>query len=204
MIEEKKYNLPDFDVLDENSSEFFKVWIPDKTYLVLGQGNKAETSLFTEKVEKDGIEVFKRPSGGEAVILSPNTLVVSTLTIDEKFKNPSIYFKFYNKLLSDVFEELGIKEVGQKGISDITIGNKKIVGSSIYRRKNKVFYHAVINVSESIDLISCYLKHPSKEPDYREGRNHSEFVTSINEAGFKIDIEVLAEKLAFALKKQFR
>lgn len=194
-IEVKKYDLPDYDILKEGSKDFYKVWIPDQKYLVIGQANKAETSLFLDIVEAENIPVYKRPSGGETVILTPNTIVISSIIIDEKFKNPSIYFQFYNKLLMDTFQELGIENIGQKGISDVTIGNKKIVGSSIYRRKNVVFYHAVINLKESIDIISKYIKHPQKEPDYRKGRDHKEFVTSISQEGYDISTKQLSEIL---------
>ena len=195
-IEVKKYDLPDYDILKEGSNDFYKIWIPDQKYLVIGQGNKADSSLYIEKVEADNIPVYKRSSGGETVILTPNTLIISAVIIDEKFKNPAIYFKYYNKLLMETFQDLGIENIGQKGISDVTIGNKKIVGSSIYRRKNIVFYHAVINVSESIDIIAKYIKHPKKEPDYRKGRDHKEFVTSIELEGYDISIEQISEKLA--------
>jgi len=195
MIEAKKYNLPDTEILYNDDTKYYHIWHPEQKYLVIGQGNKVDTSLYTEKVAADNIQVYKRPSGGETVILTPKTLVISAITIDEKFKNPSIYFKHYNTILMEAFREMGIQEIGQKGISDICIGNKKIVGSSIYRRKNKVFYHAVINVKESINEIAKYIKHPSKEPDYREGRNHTEFVTSIFEQGYSFTIGDISNKL---------
>ncbi|PLX09973.1 MAG: hypothetical protein C0594_05555 [Marinilabiliales bacterium] len=184
-----KYNLPDFDIFNnDQANKNYSFWIPDKKYLILGQSNKPEDSLFEEKVNEDNLTVYKRPSGGEAVILTKNTLVISIVFTAENFENPGKYFSIANGFIMNALRKLGISNIGQKGISDITIGNKKILGSSIYRRKDKIFYHAVLNVSESISQIAYYLKHPKKEPDYRKGRNHQEFVTSIRAEGFTFEI----------------
>jgi len=180
MIEVKTYDLPDYNLF--NSTKPFEafVWQPDKIYLVLGQSNNAQTSLFTDIVEKDQIDVYKRPSGGETVILSPKMLVVAVILTEEKLQNPKIYFEKINNRIMSALENLGFKNISQKGISDICIGNKKILGSSIYRKNAKVFYHAVLNLAEDVYLISKYISHPNKEPDYRMNRKHEDFVTSLS------------------------
>jgi lipoate-protein ligase A len=190
------YNLPDSVLIDPDALKpawFF--WQPDKSYLVLGQSNKVEKSLYTDKVEKDGVTVLKRPSGGESVILTPNTLVIAVRLITEKMENPQVSFRKINNLIIKSLEDMGVTDLHYRGISDISIGEKKILGSSIYRKKNIVFYHAVLNLSENIKVISKYLRHPVKEPDYRKGRDHSEFVTSLAEKGYLINTERLIQRL---------
>ncbi len=196
MVSVRKYDLPDVGLIDslaETSDCFF--WVPDQLYLVLGQSNLAERSLHTEQVISDGVPVLKRPSGGESVILSPQTLVIAVRLISEKLENPQVYFKKINGAVIRALQNLGIQDVGYRGISDVTLGNKKILGSSIYRKKKMVFYHAVLNINEDISLISKYLQHPPREPDYRKGRDHREFVTSIGEAGYTIDTKELIDQL---------
>ena len=93
MIDVLKYNLPDINILDENQPDRkFNVWQPDKIYLILGQSNTIGESLNNEQVEKDEVAVYKRPSGGQTVILTANTLVISTTITAIKFVNPDIYF----------------------------------------------------------------------------------------------------------------
>jgi lipoate-protein ligase A len=181
-----EYDLPDISILqDEEWPDYqFFTWIPDSLYLILGQSNKAETSLKLDNVVQDKVKVYKRPSGGESVILSPNTLVISTIIRSEKLENPGKYFDTANRRIIAALGSFGIKNLNQKGISDIAIGDKKILGSSIYRKTNKVFYHAVLNVSEDPRLMEKYLSHPGKEPDYRKGRKHSEFVSSVFGEGY--------------------
>ena len=195
-IKLNKYNLPDIEILaDNNSSTSFYVWIPDKTYLILGRSNNIESSLIVDRLKKDRIKVFKRPSGGETVVLTPRTLVISAVIISEEFKNTRKYFKIFNQKIIDVLEKHGIDGLSHKGISDITLNNRKVLGSAIYRTKGKLFYHSVLNISEPVSTIEKYIKHPGREPDYRNGRKHSEFVTSLYAEGFKINIVELKNSL---------
>lgn len=91
----------------------------------------------------------------------------------------------FNKAVCDAFERIGVGGLAHRGISDIALGEKKIAGTALYRNRDVVFYHAVINVSGEVELISRYLKQPPREPDYRGGRSHRDFVTSLVEAGFE-------------------
>ena len=177
------YDLPDYRIFEADFPAFH-IWQPEGTILVLGQSNKPETSLFTDKALEDNIPVYKRPSGGETVILTPKTLVISILKITEKLEDPKNYFNEINNLIFNGLTTIDISNLALKGISDIAINGKKILGSSIYRKKNKVFYHAVLNISETTEIMSRYIRHPRKEPDYRKGREHAKFVTSLSEQGY--------------------
>ena len=185
----RKYDLPDSylfesDVVKSNSI----IWIPEETCIVLGRSNNLADSLFTEDVEADNVPVYKRPSGGEAVVLSNKMIVLSVAVAQADFKSGKTYFMDYNIKIISALKSLDIKELGYKGISDITIKDLKILGSSIYQNKIGVFYHAVLNVSESVSLIEKYLKHPIREPDYRKNRNHKEFVTSLTQENYNFSI----------------
>lgn len=195
MIDYLKYNLPDISILNSNNRHdySFNTWQPDKTYLILGQSNSITDSLNNEQVEKDHITVYKRPSGGQTVILTPNTLVLSTTITALKFVNPDIYFRRINDLIINILNKAGITDIQTKGISDIAIGEKKILGSAIYRNHQKVFYHAVLNVAEKTDLMEKYIKHPMKEPDYRLGRSHADFVTSIQAEGYNMTVKYIKD-----------
>jgi lipoate-protein ligase A len=189
------YTLPDHYLIDPDAvSGEFLVWQPESTVIVLGQSNHAEDAVHTDLASRDGIPVYKRQSGGQTVILTPRTLVISVRLLSEKLDNPQVYFKRINQLIMEALTNLGLSNLHEKGISDISIGDKKILGSSIYRKRNMVFYHAVLNVGESPEFIGRYLKHPTREPDYRTGRKHEDFVTSIQEAGFLLTVkEILVE-----------
>jgi lipoate-protein ligase A len=193
------YNLPDIHLLEDKTKRFL-TWIPDKTYIVLGASNQAEDALYVDNVEQDHITVLKRPSGGQTVMLTPNNLVIAVVFIDPKSLQPKDVFERINKIIIAAIEKAGISHLSMKGISDIAVDGKKISGSAIYRRKDALLYHAVLNMGEHAITFEKYLKHPSKEPDYRQGRSHSEFVTSLKEIGYTQSYEYLENILALSFE----
>lgn len=203
-MEIKKYNLPDLKIMTSNREKDFIVWIPDSNYIVLGQSNKFQNSIIEENVLRDEIPVFQRPSGGETVILTPDTIIVSIKENTAKLENPKKYFKRYNNIIINSLENFQIQNLYEKGISDIALNDKKILGSSIYRNFKYIFYHAVINLGTNPLIIDKYLKHPEREPSYRNKRKHSDFVTSLTKEGFLINIEELAENLRITLRKELK
>jgi lipoate-protein ligase A len=195
MIEVRDYDLSDHKLLEceENS---VLVWIPENTFIVLGASNNPETSVIEENVIVDNIIVYKRKSGGQAVVLTPKVIVISKLFVNSENLQPKTVFKEVNSIIISVLENMGVENLSQEGISDIAISGKKILGSSIYRNKDKLLYHAVINHSEPVSTFERYLKHPQKEPDYRKGRRHGEFVTSLQKEGYILSSnEIIAKTI---------
>lgn len=189
-----EYDLPDAFLFREGTTGIL-VWQPEETVIVLGQSNSIETSLHTEAVSADGIRVTKRPSGGETVILTPATIaftVARHFPVTVHFRD---FFRMVNSVVIEGLGEMGVAELGSKGISDITIGNRKILGSSMRKVGNKLVYHAVLNIAEDPALFSKYLRHPRREPEYRAGRRHDEFVTSILNEGYSFTPDELMKML---------
>lgn len=190
LITVRKYDLPDSYFYKNNiDTPLIKVWVPENTYIVLGRSNNPTDSLFMENINNDNIPIYKRPSGGETVLLTPKTLIISIAINQSGFKGGKIYFKLINNKIIDSLNSLGINDLIYRGISDIAINDVKILGSALYQNKDVVFYHAVLNVSESIELIEKYIKHPNREPDYRKNRSHQDFVTSLAKENYSINID---------------
>jgi len=190
MIKIREYDLPDAELLNDNyAGPGVLVWVPDFFCIVLGQSNDPVASIVIDGVKKDNIPVYKRPSGGETVVLSANTLVISLVKKNEPLRSPKRYFSYFNGEIIHALSSLGVQDLAQRGISDICLGNKKILGSSIYRNKDTLFYHAVLNISEPVLNMEKYLKHPSREPGYREKRSHKDFVTSLTSRGYQLKAE---------------
>jgi len=202
MINTSKYNLPDIDLLKKKTNQFL-IWIPDKVYIVLGASNNPAEALNMDMVEKDKITVLKRPSGGQTVILTPNNIIIAAVYFDKKTMQPKDVFQQINKLIISTIEHTGIRDLSLMGISDIAISGKKILGSAIYRSKDALLYHAVLNLGEPSVTFERYLKHPSKEPDYRQGRSHAEFVTSLKEKGYTRSYHHLANELSLTFERSF-
>ena len=179
-------------------------WIPDKAYIVLGASNNPTESLHEDKVREDNITVLKRPSGGQTVMLTPNNLIVAAVFFDQNALHPKDVFQHFNQLIISSIEKTGLRNLTLQGISDIAILGRKISGSAIYRSKDALLYHAVINIGESASTFEKYLKHPTREPDYRNGRTHSEFVTSLRESGYTQSYHYLESLVVHSLEASLK
>ena len=195
MLNHSQYNLFDISILNSPKAVDFCIWQPKQKYIVLGRANKAEDAVFVEKAKNDNIEILIRPSGGGTVILTPHTLVIALKISVKTGLNVHKYFRIINSQIILALSKLGIDKLSLKGISDIAINDKKILGSSMYKRKDAIFYHAVLNISEPVETIEEYLKYPDREPDYRNGRSHINFVTSIRDENYNLQQNQISESI---------
>ena len=72
---------------------------------------------------------------------------------------------------------------------------KKILGSSLYRRKDLIIYQGSLLVNPDLSLMKRYLKQPRKQPAYRKDRSHEDFVTSLHNEGYEIPEVEIIDKL---------
>ncbi len=191
----RPYDLADA-ALFGGTGDGMMVWQPAGTVIVLGQSNTPERSLILENVLSDGIPVTKRPTGGEAVMLTPQMAVITVAREFPGLARSKDFFMEVNAMILDLLSDLGVRNYGTRGISDITIGDKKILGSSMHRRESRLVYHGVLNIAGDPSIFEKYLRHPSREPDYRQHRPHSDFVTSLKNEGYDIHYHDIAASLS--------
>ncbi len=175
------------------------VEVPASWCVVMGANGKPEQEVFEERLKLDGVPLLKRRGGGGTVLLGPNILVVTIRAwVNHTFKNLA-YFAAINQSLIGVMSQWTDCEFSQRGISDIAVADRKVVGSSIFRRRHLLVYQASILLDLDVQKIDRYLRHPPKEPDYRQGRSHAEFVTCLRAVGIETDAEELKRELKVGL-----
>jgi lipoate---protein ligase len=187
----------------DRSGRPYRVWVPGGNVVVLGNSQDAERELNMEAVIRDGIPVHKRMSGGGAVLLSPGCLCLGLRFAKRKELSIHDYFAKASALISEVvLERLGL-ELRLRGTSDLActpspgghpgivsglaeVGmgvdgsmERKVAGSSLYMPRDYVLYLTSILVDPDFSDIGRYLAHPSKEPDYRAGREHAAFLGAL-------------------------
>lgn len=65
------------------------------------------------------------------------------------------------------------------GTSDLAMEGKKISGNSMRAGRTHLLYHGTLLYDFSLDLIETCLKTPPRQPEYREGRTHRDFVANL-------------------------
>ncbi len=179
----------------------FTIYEPSHAAIVLGAGRKVEADIILEHARADDIPILRRKGGGGTVVLSPGQVVLALVTRVGLPFNNLVYAQWINSWVREALSSLGVKNVEDRGITDLAIGNRKILGASLYRRRLILFYQSGLLVNNDISLFSRYLTYPSKSPDYRKDRNHSDFCTTLNRAGFSLSVEQVIQALKVIVRR---
>ena len=195
------YDLPDAELM-KLSAEAARccVFVPARTMVVIGKGSDPALELRQENIAADGVPVLRRGTGGCAVVLTAQMLAVSFAVQRTPQLKSSEYFRLFNAVIIAALKKNGVPHLEHAGTSDIALNGRKLAGTAIYRNRELVFYHAIINLASDTELIVRYLKHPPRVPAYRAGRSHAEFVTSLAEAGFTVRLSRFEQDL----EREFR
>jgi lipoate-protein ligase A len=159
----------------------FTVYIHPTVAVVLGRGSNPEVELHVANVLQDGVQVLKRPGGGCAVVLDPGNVIVSVALPSPGIAGIRTAFRQTSDWVIAGLDALGVDDVRQRGVSDLAWGDRKIGGSCIYRTRGLLYYSTTLLLQPDLDLVIRYLQHPPREPAYRRGRGHREFLRPLSE-----------------------
>ncbi len=181
----------------------YKIWIPQKKVIVLGNSQVAETEINVEACLSDNIPIYKRHGGGGAVLLSPACICVALRFKKDKAWHIPDYFKTGSGIIREALQKNLKIEAEASGISDLSFRGKKILGCSLYMPKGFALYLASVLVRDNISEIEKYLGHPSREPEYRGQRGHREFLTCVDAlSGSTVDTAALEDWIKAEIKLQ--
>jgi len=181
--------------------QVLRFWEPREYFVVVGYANKAATEVKLAACEAKGVPVFRRCSGGGTVVQGPGCLNYTlVLQIAETGPLHSIgtanqFIMRRNRAAIESAFSTPHSAIAIRGHTDLAIGDRKFSGNSQRRRKHFLLFHGTFLLNFNLSLVSEWLPMPSKQPDYRESRPHSDFLTNIN---------VSAEKVKAALRRAWK
>ena len=131
-----------------------------------------------------GIEVIRRASGGGTVLQMPGVLNYSLTAPSPPVFDIRRTFAIGALYLVRLLGDLGL-EGHQRGISDVAVGQLKISGNAMAKRWGGLLLHGTLLCDLDLDLVEKCLRHPPREPDYRQGRSHRQFITTLKLLGIR-------------------
>lgn len=170
-------------VVESGQRMIFRFFESQRPLVVLSSSNEAGRESFQEVCTVEGVPIVRRKGGGGTVVLGPGCLILTFAFPARDLFGNSRYFRTINDLWGEALDSCGVAGVQTRGISDLAVGDRKIAGTSIFRRKHLLVYQGSLLVDPDFAQIERLLAHPSREPDYRAGRRHREFLASLRELG---------------------
>ena len=172
----------------------FEIWEPEGVAVVIGHGQNAVQEVDLAACRQDGVAVIRRRGGGGAVVLMPGVLCLSCAFLSGRSDSPYYFFQQINLFISGLLaRRFSLQGLEPAGISDIALGGKKVLGCSMFKSRRLYFYQGSLLLNPDLARIAAYLTHPSREPGYRRGRTHSDFLTSLWQSGYPLPMTDLKE-----------
>ena len=171
------------DTAREQQRSLCSVYRVPETMVVMGRGSKADQELRLDRIALDAVPVYRRRGGGCTVVLDSGNIVVAFATPQHGISDSGLLIRQHADYIISSLQQLGLSGLKRQGISDIVQRQEnrllKISGSCVYRPKGLFFFSATLLVGADLALIDRYTTHPPREPTYRQGRSHEDFVGNL-------------------------
>lgn len=205
--DESPIEIRDYDLDDDlwrataaDAAARVNVYTPPETMVVLGRGSRPEVELEVERCLEDDVLVTRRRGGGCSVVLDVGNVIVATTLAVKGFGENQAHFDRLTSWLIDGLAKIGFPGVGRAGTSDLVVGDRKVGGSCIYRARNVLLFSSTLLVDPEVELMERYLAHPPREPEYRGGRRHRDFISRLMSSEPSSRVEDVVGKLENVLR----
>ncbi len=167
---------------DVSATEVLRLWCPPTPIVVLGRSSKHDLEVNLDFCKSQDIPVIRRCSGGATILTAENCLmyaVVLSYQANPTIRMLDVAHQFVMSKVQRAISQCGVSTDFQ-GTCDLTIGNRKVSGNALRCKRNWLVYHGTL-ICEGMDLelISKCLGAPKRQPEYRQGRSHADFLTHI-------------------------
>jgi lipoate-protein ligase A len=169
--------------LDEHllaaGSAVLRVWESATQCVVLGRSGRPDRDVHVAACRRAGVQVLRRCSGGGAVLLSPGCLSYSLVIPLAAYPAFSDVGYSMSRIADAITQALGVPEVRCEGHSDLSIAGRKVSGSAQRRTQTAILHHGTLLYDFDAARVELFLKPPLREPSYRAGRSHRDFLGNL-------------------------
>ncbi len=176
-----------------------RFWEMPTPLVVVGRGTRLADEVQAAACRSDKVPVLRRVSGGMSIVAGPGCLMYAVIDRHPDAGQANID-QAHRRVLATMVAGLreGGVNVEAAGTSDLALAAadgtlRKVSGNSLRMTRTAYLYHGTLLYDFDLPLVSRYLRHPPRSPDYRAGREHGGFV-----ANLPLDRPQLVEAIAAA------
>jgi lipoate-protein ligase A len=187
---------------------FLRLWESSQPMVVVGRSSHVEKEVDAAFCRREGIPILRRSSGGAAIVAGPGCLmyaVVLSHAVQTELHDITRAHAFVMKQLTRAIGPLvaGAGTVACAGTSDLVIEQgaestehgarilaprssllaprspRKFSGNSLRMKRTHLLYHGTLLYNFDLALVEKCLRTPPRQPEYRRGRGHGEFVMNL-------------------------
>lgn len=152
--EEKNRRLPFYLAMEEYiarefpAQEYFFIWQVEPT-VIFGRNQLVESEVDVAYCKANGIQFYRRKSGGGCVFADRSNLMLSYITPDA---NVNFTFNRYMLMVEDALQRLGV-EAKTTGRNDILVDGKKVSGNAFYKLPGRSIVHGTMLYDTNLEYM---------------------------------------------------
>lgn len=173
--------------------EVLRVWDQPFPAVIVGAGGSVEIDVNVAACAADGVPIVRRSSGGGTVLLDSGSLCVSVVLRTDRPGLDTIAGAtafVMGKLLAAANPYTRGLEIAGHG--DLAENGRKVSGSAQQRKRKHFLHHATLVSHFDPARLARYLRPPERQPAYRAGRDHAEFMTHLPRDPAQLKEQVIA------------
>jgi len=180
----------------ELTDDVLRLWEMPQVSVILGRSSRTSEEVNFTAAESANVPVLRRASGGAAVVAGPGCLMYSIVLRYEGREHLRLLDQIHLHVLDIIRDGLSplISGIEHTGICDLATRGRKFSGNSLRCKRDHLLYHGTLLYNFDLALVTRLLRMPPRQPAYRDGRAHSDFLTNI---------AVPADKIRAALATAF-
>ena len=159
-----------------------RFWESDRHFIVLGYANRAAEEVDLEACRAQGVPVLRRCSGGGTVLLGPGCLNYSLVLPIDAAPPLSVISGANRFILERHCQAIGAAtglSITVEGHTDLALGGRKFSGNAQRRKRTHFLFHGGFLLDFDLRLMIALLRMPPRQPEYRKGRAHGDFLTRL-------------------------
>jgi lipoate-protein ligase A len=158
-----------------------RFWEAPGFAIVLGASRRLAEDVHVDFCRDDGVPILRRSSGGGTVVVGPGALNVSLILPESEAPGLAAVDVAQRYVLDRIAKSIrrAGPAVSVAGRGDLALGDRKCGGSAQRRLKHWFMVHCSILYDFPIERIVRYLKVPARQPEYRQGRAHQDFLSNL-------------------------
>jgi len=156
-----------------------RTWETSRPVVVVGRNTSIADHVIEGACFRDAVPVVRRFSGGGAVILGPGcvnyALGVSLVSHPELLDVANSF----RMILERIAGALNVPELAVAGGTDLALDGRKVSGNAQRRGRRVLIHHGTLLYAFDSSLAARYLRDPLRQPAYRAGRRHTDFIGNL-------------------------
>ena len=175
--------------------EVLRLWELPGYAVVVGAGGSVNHDVNSDACNRDGIPILRRGSGGGTVLLGPGCLCYSLVLRTDRAPGLDLIQPATRYVLGKTLDAIAAAVPGLAiaGTSDLAAGGFKLSGNAQQRKQRYFLHHGTLLAGFDLDRMTHYLNAPERQPDYRGGRPHRDFVGNLPTTSAKLKPLLIAE-----------